>query len=776
MNESLSIQLDKRARKQRTDESFRPRLYEMSRKDDAAEVAAMIEHGDVLFVHDEIETQLAGLIETMNPAASYSKAETKEKTKEHLQGAHAHQYGVWAHYPWSRRLVHVLPEEEFRLLRTSRNRNKITFEEQEILRKLRIGVVGLSIGHAAATTLTMEEIGGELYLADFDFLELSNTNRIRAGVECLGVNKSVIAARHIYEMNPFAHVTLFTEGATEKNIDEFLRPGGTALDLVYEECDDLQMKILVRERARALRIPVLMETSDRGMMDIERFDREPNRPVFHGLTGNVRASDLKGLSTYEKVPIVLKILNQEGISERMAASMVDIETTLASWPQLASEVALGAALNVDIARRIALGQLNTSGRFYADLAEIVADGKSVALDPSISDEMGIVPEALGFDLPPIETARVELSEDQIRTLVTYGAMGFSGGNCQPWRFVFVDDQLRCFHEAERSRSFLDFQNTASYLAFGSVVENICLAGRSMGVDARVVPFPDASQPDLVCNVELPLDGRGQTVSSDGLVDQIGKRVTNRRLGDRVRLPLFELEALSRIAAGRGARLQWLSEDTELDEIGEILAEADLLRMTSKTMHAEMMHELRWTPEEVKNTRDGLDVATLEMSATDLAGLKLIRSWRIMRVTDAIGGGLGLKRPMRRCIRAASAVGLLTVPGLTPTDFLHAGRVLQHVWLSATAEQIAFQPVTPLTYLFFRLEHGGAEGLSEKEVQKLTALREPYRRLFEVPEGHAEPMLFRVARADPPTARSLRRRVESILTISPPESARFGDAG
>ena len=45
------------------------------------------------------------------------------------------------------------------------------------------------------------------------------------------------------------------------------------------------MKLLVREMARERRIPVLMETSDRGVLDVERFDLEPDRPIFHGLLG-----------------------------------------------------------------------------------------------------------------------------------------------------------------------------------------------------------------------------------------------------------------------------------------------------------------------------------------------------------------------------------------------------------------------------------------------------------------------------------------------------------
>jgi len=30
-----------------------------------------------------------------------------------------------------------------------------------------------------------------------------------------------------------------------------------------------------------------METSDRGLLDVERFDKEPSRPPFHGLVGEL---------------------------------------------------------------------------------------------------------------------------------------------------------------------------------------------------------------------------------------------------------------------------------------------------------------------------------------------------------------------------------------------------------------------------------------------------------------------------------------------------------
>ena len=45
-----------------------------------------------------------------------------------------------------------------------------------------------------------------------------------------------------------------------------------------------------------------------------KVDREPVRPLFHDLAGAVRAAELKGLPTRDKVPFVLSILDAPRLS------------------------------------------------------------------------------------------------------------------------------------------------------------------------------------------------------------------------------------------------------------------------------------------------------------------------------------------------------------------------------------------------------------------------------------------------------------------------------
>jgi nitroreductase len=767
---------DLAARERGLERAFAPGLYRM---DVPAEVEAfelLLRSGAPLFVHDTIEAQLGELVETRNPERKLTQGEIEVRTRDCLGGSSSSSYGTWVYYPWSRRVVHVLPAREYEELRTSRNRNKITRDEQTRLAGLRVGVAGLSVGQSTAVTLALEGVGGLFRLADFDTLSLSNMNRLRAGVHEIGVNKAVLVAREIFEINPYAIIEVFERGIVDDNLDAFFS-ASEPLDLLFEECDDLKMKVRLRHEARKRRIPVLMETSDRGLFDIERFDTEPERPAFHGLVGALDPASLAGMTTYEKVPIVLDIIGAKTMSRRMAASLVDIDATLKTWPQLASAVALGGAINTDAARRVALGAFKSSGRFFVDLEALVSDsaaGAPLASSAVAKGEPSEVrapePTAPGASRDPAGP----ISREQLDHLVRLAALAPSGGNCQPWSFAYKRGVLSCFHEEERSRSFLDFEHRATYAAFGALAENLSLGARQMGLGLAIEPFPDPRTPALVCNATIGGKAAASTDEDTRLAEEIPRRLTNRKLGPRVSLSSEETSALREIAGRAGSELRILGGDAELDEIGQILGLGERLRLMSVVMHREMMSEIRWSKEEARSRADGLDLATLELTPTDEAGIRLIADGSVMAAIRQVGGGHGLALPSRKAMAAAGAVGLLTISrdanGSSPVAstaraYFDGGRALQRVWLCATRLGLAFQPMTALPYLFARLEHGDGVGLDPREVRELAALRERYQAVFGLSGARThEVMLFRLAKTGAPSARSLRRPVAELLTV------------
>jgi molybdopterin/thiamine biosynthesis adenylyltransferase len=347
----------------------KPEFFRLSSGPDRERMAALLEREPRTVVFEQLHGQLTELVRSLNPSVRFTKEELDAAAQAHLKGVPAAEYGVWVYYPWSFRLVHLLDEAEFALVRTDRNRNKITREEQAILATKKVGVIGLSVGQSVSLTMALERSFGEIRLADFDTLELSNLNRIRSGVHEMGVPKVINTAREIAELDPFLKVTCFLEGVTKANIDRFFSEGGK-LDMLVEECDSVDIKIMARQKAKSLRIPVVMDTSDRGLIDVERFDLEPDRPMLHGLLEGLDLSVVeRPMTNQEKLPFMGKIVGLETISTRMKDSLPELGRTILTWPQLASGVVLGGALVSDVHRRIMTGDFTASGRWWMDIEE-----------------------------------------------------------------------------------------------------------------------------------------------------------------------------------------------------------------------------------------------------------------------------------------------------------------------------------------------------------------------------------------------------------------------
>ena len=353
-------------------ENFRPVLFDISKPTEYERFNQLLQQNTFSLITDELTLQIEDLIKCRRPDlhASGDSEGINAEVASFIKSINFDRYGVWVYYPWSGCAVHILPKKEFIEVRTNRNKMKITPEEQEKLLKKKVGVIGLSVGQTVALTMAIERIAGEIRISDHDSLDLSNLNRIRSGIHNIGINKSVLVAREISEIDPFIDVKIFPEGINDHNIDAFFTAGGN-LDLVHEECDDIYVKILAREKARHLRIPVIMEASDKSTVDIERYDLEQDRPLLHGILGEVASGDLKDIKEPEKIiRVMLNMVQVDDLSPRVKASITEIGTSIGTWPQLASAVMMGGAITTDLTRQIFLGHFNTSGRYHVDIDEI----------------------------------------------------------------------------------------------------------------------------------------------------------------------------------------------------------------------------------------------------------------------------------------------------------------------------------------------------------------------------------------------------------------------
>lgn len=716
-------------------------------------------------IFDSIHAQLTELVKTRNPEKSFDAVTLADLLQTQLDGQSIEEYGVWVFYPWTNRLVHILDEEEFVFLRTNRNCYKITPEEQKILSLKKIGIIGLSVGQSVALTLAMERGFGELRLADFDTLDLSNLNRIRAGLHQIGIPKTTLCAREIAELDPFLKVKVFNEGIDENNIDSFFTDGGM-LDLLIEECDGLDIKILSRHKAKHFRVPVLMDTSDRGMLDIERFDLEPQRAILHGLVGDIDPARLKGLSMDDKVEFLLPMVGLQTLSERAKASMIEVRNSISSWPQLASAVVMGGGATAEMSRKILLGQCKVSGRFYVDLDEIIPENISETEHTVYTSLNG---EELNLDQIKsmckqlqLDEAQVQLSESEKNSIAEAAAIAPSGGNTQPWKLYYEKGHLVLFHDAFFSKSLLDYNNLGSYIGFGAMIENIKIQTNALGYHTLVKLFPLIHQPEIIAVIEFgskPVE----KVTTD-LIQNMKERHTNRNNGSRTALEEQFYEDVQNVMKPFGpVKLRFITDGDAMDEMGDILSSGEKLVLLHPQGHHDIFNgELRFSREEVLRTRDGMDVATLNISKGEILALKMASSRKAIEWIDKIGGGEAFKKMTKKAIAASSALGVITIPFYSKEQYIHGGRAMERVWIECNRHGISLQPVSQLLFLFARLIHGNGEDLNLDYQKKIKELNDRFKQVFPLNNGEEAIFIFRLGRAKEMTIKSLRRSIDKIL--------------
>ena len=749
---------------------YTPFFFRLSNPEQKAELSALLESKTYIKASDTIESQMRELVKSRKPALTLTPEEIDTDVKALLGGLSLEEYGVWVYYPWSERLVHIPDEKEFVELRTNRNKYKITDAEEVALSKKVIGVVGLSVGQSVSLTMAIERIFGELRIADFDDLEITNLNRLRSGISNMGLKKTVIVAREIAEIDPFLKVTPFSEGLTHENINDFFTTGGK-LDLIIDECDGLDMKIILRHKAKSLQIPVVMEASDRGTIDIERFDLEPDRSLLHGFIDHLDHTIIGSLTNEEKIPYILPMLGAETISARLKASMVEVKQSINTWPQLASAVALGGALCADVCRRILLDQYHGSGRFFVDIEDFIGDkpkkmeGIYDAVEMSYPElevgEMNRIVSALSIKK---QEGRAVMSDAVVQQLVAAGIAAPSAGNNQPWKWLSKDNVLYLFHDKRQSFSWTDKENFISQIALGAAAENVVIKAASLGYDAHFDLFPSGTNESLIAAIQFQKVDKAAADAS--LEKYIGRRCTNRKKGTSASVDTAILDEIKNAASSvPGSAVSFLTNAADIARFADIESSAERVRFMHPQSHSEFFSkELRWNDSGKEIITEGLDIKTLEMSLSDETGLRVASSPEVIALLNQWKGGKVFEKAARNAILSSAAIGMVSIPHYAPENFVNGGRVAEHAWLLATKNNIAIHPVSAPLFLYYNIKYGDKKGVSENMINEIDALYRKLCILFPELEKRSGVFLFRVSNADAPTARSLRKPIDEVFNV------------
>jgi hypothetical protein len=478
-----------------------------------------------------------------------------------------------------------------------------------------------------------------------------------------------------------------------------------------------------------------MATSDRGLLDVERFDIERSRPIMHGLIGDVDTARLANLSNKEKLPYALRMTDATQVSARMAASLIEVSKTLSTWPQLASDVAVNASAVAEAVRRIGLREELASGRVRIDIAAMLdrlEEPVVVALDPPPTDE------------PADQIAPTGTSE----MVAAAANRAPSGGNAQPWH-IDARDGAVAIRLAPECTTTMDVRYRASAVALGAATFNARVAAAAHGLIGEVEFEPGDEASPLSAVVRL---ASGAATDLSVMYDAMLSRETNRRRGDGAPIPAETLGRLSEAALSEGARLQILSEPSDLDRLAATLAATDRIRYLTPRLHADMFTELRLPGDPEPET--GIDVRSLELDPAELVLMDILRRSEVMAILSEWDAGSALGDDTYDRVMTSSAVGVVSVSGQSLTDYARGGSAAESVWITAQQHGLAVQPVSP-AFLYAGDDEDLRE-LSPAFAGDLADLQYNFRKLANTKAGESQVLVFRFSRAPRPSVRSRRR--------------------
>jgi len=476
-------------------------------------------------------------------------------------------------------------------------------------------------------------------------------------------------------------------------------------------------------------------------IDVERFDDEPDRPILHGLLGPLDIGLLPGMSSKEKVAHILRHLEAEKLSPRTAASLIELDRTLATWPQVASEVIIGASAIAEAVRRIGLGEELRSGRGRIDIGS--------SLDQLAEPSMG-APR-------PTTPAHEPLSVTSLTGQVAIAAMRApSGGNVQPWLIEAGEDEIAICLAPQYSPT-IDVGFRGSAVAVGAAVFNARVAAAHHGILGPVTIDEPAHGSWSPLHATLWY-GKGGNPDLADLYGAVLARETNRDKGTPTPLTDEVAGALSAAAEREGGRLRLITAPGQIAAAAEILGASDRIRFLTPHLHQEMIAELRWPGDPDPDA--GIDVHSLGLGDGGLVMLELLRRPEVMAQLADWNAGEALGDDMRGRVHASSALAIVTVTGGALRDYAAGGSAAEAVWVHAQQHGLAVQPISPVW--LFAHDTADLTKLSARFAGELGILQRQFVDLAGIDADERIALILRLTVAAPPAVTSRRSDERVVL--------------
>lgn len=326
----------------------------------------------------------------------------------------------------------------------------------------------------------------------------------------------------------------------------------------------------------------------------------------------------------------------------------------------------------------------------------------------------------------------------------------SGGNSQPWKFVVEHDTVRIIMLPEKEHPVLNFRNRGTYVAHGALLENIDVAAQSFGYEAVFNFFPE---PHVSAAVTFRPFARGG--DNTDLHDILFKRHSNRKpyktgplSEDTKKFILREADKFPQ------CRLSIVEEGESIRSVAESTALDIRINLENKRLHELFFKEVLWN-EEDQHQQPGLYIRTMEAAPPKSSVMQLLRHWKVAQLFNKIKLVQKIYEENAKTLASSSLCGAVIVPD-DDDSFMHAGRLIENIWLRATKSGLSFQLIAGLVFLWQQAHFGERHLFSDTELNEISEAYKRLQNVFGVKDGEVIATTFRIGEAPPPMAVSYTR--------------------
>ena len=335
-----------------------------------------------------------------------------------------------------------------------------------------------------------------------------------------------------------------------------------------------------------------------------------------------------------------------------------------------------------------------------------------------------------------------MNKELVKKILEAAVMAPSGDNVQPWDFRVSENftQIDLYNLPEKDNSYYNYNQLASYIAHGAVIENIAIASGHLGYKAEINLFPDDGRLNLVASIEL-IKGEDQETP---LYDGIFERNTNRFKYRRTEVSEEVIDKLSESVKNIDtAKVSLIFQQDQINKLAKELMVNDRLVFERKDIHHFLFDKIRWNKMQIEETKDGMPVDTLGLNFIEKLTFPVMRFWSFVKIANYFGLSriIGLKC-WWNC-RTSSILGMVSIKGGEKADFVRGGRAIQRLWLQVTMLGLSLQPIIGLTLLINRLKQHKLDGFSDKHLKYIQHSADVLPELFSINQDDTLIMGFRV---------------------------------